>query len=78
MGCYCECADQEGGVGSFFWFCAGIMIDLAGLVIGIRHQFLELSDVFPCLGEVERPEVLVEAVVNEVLPSLRCTLSMLK
>lgn len=54
------------------------MIDLAGLVIGIRHQFLELRDVFPCFGEVKWSKILVEAVVGKVLPSLRCTLSMLK
>lgn len=77
-GCYCEGADQEGSIGGFLWFGAGVMIDLAGLVVGIRHQFLELSHVFPCFGEVERPEVLVEAVVDQVLTPPTCTLSMLK
>jgi hypothetical protein len=54
------------------------MIDLAGLVIGVGHEFFEFSHVLPGLPQIERPEVLVEAVVREVLPRATSTLSMLK
>jgi hypothetical protein len=78
MGWYCECADKEGGVGCFFGFDACEMIDLAGLVIGVGHEFFEFSHVLPGFGEVEGSEVLIEAVVDEVLSCLGGTLSMLK
>ena len=43
------------------------MVDVVGFVLGVRHQFLELGDVLPCFAEVEGSEILVEAVVDEIL-----------
>lgn len=54
------------------------MVDLVGLVLGMRQQFLELSDVLPGLSEVQRPEIVVEIVVDEILDMWAGTLSMLK
>lgn len=54
------------------------MIDLVGLILGMRKQFLEFSDVLPCLAEVQRPEIVVEIVVGEILDMWEGTLSMLK
>ena len=54
------------------------MEDLAGLVLGMRQQFLQLRDILPSFGQVERSKILVEVVVGEVLHSGEGTLSMLK
>jgi hypothetical protein len=52
--------------------------DLTALVLGMRQQFLQLRDILPCFGQVERSKILVEVVVGEVLHSGGSTLSMLK
>ncbi len=54
------------------------MVDLVGLVVGVGEQFLQLGYVLPGLPQIEGPEVLVEAVVGEVLSWASGTLSMLK
>lgn len=54
------------------------MIDLVGLVLGMRQQLLQLSDVLPRLAEVQGPEIVVEIVIDEVLDMEAGTLSMLK
>ena len=54
------------------------MEDLVGLVLGRTQEFLQLSDVLVGLAEVERPEVFVEVVVDEVLGGSGGTLSILK
>lgn len=54
------------------------MEDLAGFILGMRQQFLELGDILPRLGQVERPEILVEIVIDQILHREVGTLSMLK
>lgn len=54
------------------------MVDLVGLVLGMRQQFLELSDILPGLAKVQRPEIVVEIVIDEILDMWAGTLSMLK
>ena len=54
------------------------MIDLVGLVLWVGKQFLEFSDVLPGLAEVQRPKIVVEIVVDEILDMWGGTLSMLK
>jgi hypothetical protein len=52
--------------------------DLAGLILGMRQQFFELGDILPGLGQVERSEILIEVVIDEILYRVEGTLSMLK
>ena len=77
-GLYLEGAHEVGGVGSFVGRHAGKVVDLVGLVLGVGEQLLQLSDVLPGLPEVEGTEVLVEAVVEQVLGERMTTLSILK
>jgi hypothetical protein len=77
-GRYSEGADEVGGIGGFLGLRAGVVVDLVGLVLGVRHQLLQLRHVFPRLPQVQRPEILVETVVDQVLRGRVGTLSMLK
>ena len=77
-GRYSEGADEVGGIGGFLDLRAGVVVDLVGLVLGVRHQLLQLRHVFPRLPQVQRPEILVETVVDQVLRGAGSTLSILK
>ena len=77
-GPYLESTHEVGGVGSLVGSHAGKVVDLVALVLGVGEQLLELGDVLPGLPEVERAEVLVEAVVEQVLAERMTTLSILK
>jgi hypothetical protein len=47
-------------------------------VLLIRQELLNFQDVFPYLRQVQRAEVLEEALVYQVLSGRKRTLSMLK
>jgi hypothetical protein len=75
---YLEGADEEGRVGCLFGRGAREVVDLVALILRMRQQLLELGHVLPGLAQVQRPEILVETVVDQVLRRLRGTLSILK
>lgn len=75
---YLEGADEEGGVGGLLGRGTREVVDLVALIFGMGEQLLELGHVLPGLAQVQRPEILVEAVVDQVLGRLWGTLSILK
>lgn len=77
-GKYLKCADQVGRVCSFVRSGAGVMIDDILLVVRVIYKLFEFCDVLPGFAEVERAEVLVEIVIDEVLFEIEGTLSILK
>ena len=54
------------------------MVERAAAVLLVAQKFVHLVNVFPDFGQVQRPEVLEEALVAEVLSDQGGTLSMLK
>lgn len=54
------------------------MVNLILLIVRMVHEFFQLSCVLPGFCEVERSEILIEAIVLKILNGRICTLSMLK
>ena len=73
-----EGTDQHGRVGRLLGLQTREVVDLVGLVVGVGEELLQLGYVLPGLPQIKRAEVLVEAVVGEVLSWASSTLSMLK
>jgi hypothetical protein len=71
-------ADEECGVGAFGVVGRGEVEEDVFAVFLVVQEFLHFSYVFPDLGDVQWPEVLEEAFVDEVLGGGGGTSSMLK
>jgi hypothetical protein len=54
------------------------VVENAVAVLFVTQKFLHLADVLPDLRQVQRPEILEEALIGEVLHVGICTLSTLK
>jgi hypothetical protein len=70
--------DEEGGVGALGVVRGGKVVeDVVGVLL-VGEELLNLADVLPDLGQVQRPEVLEEPLVRQVLNIPPPTLSTLK
>ena len=46
------------------------MVDLVGFVLGVSQQLFQFGHILPSLPQIERSEILVEAVIDEILVAL--------